>query len=317
MVKDAGRDEAPWSAVELTAIERHGKPDAMLRAEEKQYLYWLMRDAYEGLGSVVDLGPLTGGSTVCLAGGGIDNRRLQGKTPIIESYDLFWYDGTWGDLSRRGIKKGDDFFAVYLESIAKVRAHVSPVKGDIMDIKSYAADIELLFVDLAKSENLMAHVMKTFFPKVLVGSGAVVHQDYKFVGMPYLKAFQEAFSDYFEIMPFPADVPTVAFRLVKALPSDFSARVDQLIPMGQPERTALLVAARNRFAGSEWHIMNASLVGYLCSRHAFADAADRLAERISDGCINGTAANFYQRAILAHPAAEQLTAELARQKRLA
>ncbi|MFN3869669.1 MAG: hypothetical protein ACK4MF_11465, partial [Hyphomicrobiaceae bacterium] len=211
MVKSFAWGAEPWLDVTEATIDRRGTGGAMLRVEEKKYLYWLLRDCYEGKGTVLDLGPLLGGSTLCLTGGALDNPTLPvGHRVEVESYDLFHYDGTWGNLAHRGIRKGDDFLALFVENIANIKDHVKPVQGDILAVKSYDRPIEVLFVDLAKNENLMRHVMKVFYPKVMVGVGIVIHQDYKFVGMPYLKLYQQAFADYFELLPFPADVPTVA-----------------------------------------------------------------------------------------------------------
>lgn len=302
MVKSSGWNKEPWAGISAATLERHGTPGAMLRLEEKRYLYWLVRDQYEGLGAILDLGPLTGGSTVCLAGGALDSKNFpRGKAPVIRSYDLFYYDGTWGNLAHRGIKPGDDFYEVFLEGIEKVRSNVVATKGDILEIRSFDEPIEILFVDLAKSERLLQHVMKVFYPRVLVGNGIVVHQDYKFVGMPYLKAFQQAFAEYFELLPFPADVPTVAFRLVKPLPEDFAQRVDALIGMKPAESARLLREARDQFQGSEWHIMNASLIFQLCAHGDFDGAAAAYGERRGDGTINKTAAGFYTTALERHP----------------
>lgn len=307
MVKAIVAGTQPWAEIPLSTIDGFGDAGAMLRAPEKQYLYWLMRDQFEGRGAVLDLGPLTGGSTVCLAGGLIDNKAVPDSSkPKVESYDLFYYDGTWGNLAHRGIHKGDNFFEIFKENIVKVAGQVTPIEGDITQIKSYDAPIEVLFVDLAKSEALMCHVMKTFFPKVLVGTGIVIHQDYKFVGMAYLKAFQQVFTEYFELLPYPADVPTVAFRLVKPLPDDFCAQVDQLMALPYERRVELLAAARDQFSGSEWHIMNSSLVMYQCSAQAFDDATRNIELRAADGTANQTAINFYRQALASHPDKDRL-----------
>jgi hypothetical protein len=223
---------------------------------------------------------------------------------------LFHYDGTWGNLAHRGINKGDDFLALFTENIANIKDHVKPVQGDIMAVKSYDKPIEVLFVDLAKSEALMRHVMKVFYPKVMVGEGIVIHQDYKFVGMPYLKLYQQAFSDYFELLPFAADVPTVAYRLKKPLPGDFAARVDRIATLPLSDRVALLKAARDQFEGSEWHIMNASLVMYQLSEGAVADATASALERVGDGKINKTAADFYALALARHGDKEAMLGKL-------
>jgi hypothetical protein len=76
MVKSIEWGPHPWHEISEGTIDRRGTGGAMLRVEEKKYLYWLMRDCYEGKGTVLDLGPLMGGSTLCLTGGAIDNKSL-------------------------------------------------------------------------------------------------------------------------------------------------------------------------------------------------------------------------------------------------
>ncbi|MFN3869546.1 MAG: hypothetical protein ACK4MF_10830, partial [Hyphomicrobiaceae bacterium] len=53
--------------------------------------------------------------------------------------------------------------------------------------------------------------------------------------------------------------------------------------------------------GSEWYIMNSSVVMYQIAEGAHADAARSLKERAGDGKINKTAADFYQFALAKHP----------------
>lgn len=241
MVKTLIWGEHPWNDIAASSIDNWGTPRAMMRMPEKKYLYWMMKELYEGLGAVLDLGPLTGGSTVCLTGGLLDNQSIpSNKKPKIESYDLFYYDATWGKLSHRGIYKDDNFLERFRKNTDKIKDQVTTIVGDILDVKTYEKPIEILFVDLAKSEKLMCHIMKTFYPKLIVGSGVIIHQDYKFLGMPYLKIFQQVFSEYFEILPYPDDVQTVSFRLVKSLPDDFEETVDSLTALSNAERVKYL-----------------------------------------------------------------------------
>lgn len=122
--------------------------------------------------------------------------------------------------------------------------------------------------------------------------------------------FQQHFSEYFELLPFPADVPTVAFRLAKELPDDFAGQVDRLIELPYEKRARLLAAARDQFNGPEWHIMNSSLVIYQCAAGAFDDAARSFKARSGDGSTNQTAAKFYSQALAHHPQRQELIGQL-------
>ena len=64
----------------------------MLSAQELELLYTLARDQYTGRGEIVDGGAFLGGSTLALANGLRDNRRVQDKNGRIHSYDLFRAD---------------------------------------------------------------------------------------------------------------------------------------------------------------------------------------------------------------------------------
>ncbi|MEO0329232.1 MAG: hypothetical protein AAF217_11630 [Pseudomonadota bacterium] len=301
-------DTSPWKAYSLGDIYKHGKPEAMLKRDEMLYLYWLAREYYKGKGDIIDLGPLTGGSTVCFAGGLADNKNVPDSEKYpVQSYDLFVYDGLWGDLSKRGIFPGDDFFNLFAETIAPCSHMVNAHKGDIFEVTEYDRDIEFLFVDLAKSPALFQHVAKVFFPKVILSDGLVIHQDYRFSGMPYLKAFQETFHDCFELIPFARDVPTVAFRLIKELPDDFDQQVDALSNLSGSELITLIDRARDRFEGTDWLIMESSSISQLVLNGSFDEAEERFRKAVVNKSMNDAARNWVKIAISQHPQAGSLT----------
>lgn len=183
-----------------------------ISASERAYFYHLARNVYSYTGDFVELGPFLGASTQAFAQGLMDN-PARDKRRKMKSYDLFFYDGSWGKGDSFGLSPNEDFFETYKDNIKAYRDHVEPVQGNIMDTADYPDDIEILFIDLAKTAAVFEHVVRVFYPKVTAGD-LIVHQDYLARPMPWIKAFHESFDDHFDIL-WPDANCTVSFRLRK------------------------------------------------------------------------------------------------------
>jgi len=95
--------------------------------------------------------------------------------------------------------------------------------------------------------------------------------------------------------------------------SNFQDMVNDLASLTYKERVSLLRKARNQFEGSEWHLMNSSLIGYQCISGKYGEAERSFKLRLKDGTMNNTAIDYYKRAITRHPKKNSLLKLLPRQ----
>jgi len=79
-----------------------------------------------------------------------------------------------------------------------VRADVVEVHaGDFLEQPVPAEPIEILFIDIAKSEELNDHVVRRYFPKLAPRRSILVHQDYNFWSVPWIHLSMDHLSEYF------------------------------------------------------------------------------------------------------------------------
>jgi hypothetical protein len=195
--------EANIETIPKLAMSVHGQ----LSSFDRLMYYWVAKDAYSGVGTIVDGGALVGATTTLLSEGLLANSAVTEKAERIHVYDLFqdqrdgysaqviknWYGEKsnsdsiydWEHIFHRNTKRYAD--------LLKVR------KGDIAAI-GYADSqpIEVLSIDVAKSPELMLSIAKIFFPRLDPRKNLVLHQDYIFAFQPWLFIAMEMLEDYFE-----------------------------------------------------------------------------------------------------------------------
>ena len=121
---------------------------------ERRFNHWYARRVYRGDGAIVDLGCMTGSSTLALAQGLAANEGLLAR-PRVHAYDLFlkyWAPQEGEPL--RGVAVGESFLAEFLKHVAPVRRLVEVHEGDLRDTRWLGGPIEYLFVDAMKSWEL-------------------------------------------------------------------------------------------------------------------------------------------------------------------
>jgi hypothetical protein len=104
---------------------------------EQEYFRNYARNCYAGIGEIVDLGCLLGSTTIPLAVGLAQNRRVRNKASRIHAYDLFeWYP--WMADPKLGFKRtyapGEGFLEEFKERIAKYVQEIVVYPGDLMQI---------------------------------------------------------------------------------------------------------------------------------------------------------------------------------------
>ncbi len=191
---------APWISVNFTAPEPVLKAPGMISWDERIMLCWLAEQAYRGRGEIVELGVFLGSSSVALASGLERNRTVSNKAKRIHAFDKFTgsYEGEVirHEHGREADAKGS-FLALYEENIAAYQDSIRLTPGDLTTGRWIGDPIEILFVDVLKSQALVSAVVRTFFPSLRPGESLVIMQDYNGPSLPYSAILMEHFRDYF------------------------------------------------------------------------------------------------------------------------
>jgi hypothetical protein len=202
--------QQPWEALQLGFAPDPPIP-SMICKHELKFLHYLTKFCYAGVGAVVELGPLAGSSTYAL---------LSGMTSgPVHSYDLWAYCTGW-EMFTGGetLPLGTDIQPYFQANIAAFKDRVIPHKSDLGMVSWTGGPIEILFIDAAKSPELMRHIADEFFPKLVVGA-YVIQQDWVSAGTPWIHVAMGKLGQYFEIVDSP-EGGTVCFRVVAPIPEN-------------------------------------------------------------------------------------------------
>jgi hypothetical protein len=173
----------------------------MISAEERRYLYWLGKSVWSGAGNVVEIGPWLGGSTVCLAAG----MRDSGHDPArrLHVFDNFIWRDFMAARAPLGIQAGESFEPFFRRNTAAFGDIVVPAARALPDeyiddddeaaSKRASADegvapldalpegeVDILFIDGAKSWRGMCHLLRIARDRLVPGRSMLVCQDYKY-----------------------------------------------------------------------------------------------------------------------------------------
>ena len=197
----------PWELLEHTF---DGPPiPSMICAQELRFLHYLTHHHYTGAGAVVDLGPLFGSSSYALLSG-----MSRG---CIQSYDLWEFFPDCEGLLGESLPLGTDIYPLFKENLSRFADRVAPHKGDLLQYVWTGGPIEILFIDAAKSPELMLHIANDLFPSLIPGA-FVIQQDWVSYGTPWIQIAMGLLAEFFEIMDSP-EGGTVCFRVKRRIPS--------------------------------------------------------------------------------------------------
>jgi hypothetical protein len=196
------RESKPWNGI--TVPPEIYYPRGMIGHEERRMLYWLSNCYYVGEGLVVDAGAYAGASAFCLAAGMSRSRVSSGPLSRVMSYDLFkavdQYVARAISNDFHKISVGDSYLDVFKYQTALYANIVDIFAGDFLEAPVPGAQIEILFVDVAKSPNLNQHVATQYISRLIPGRSILVQQDYYHCWHPYMQITMEALADYFELV---------------------------------------------------------------------------------------------------------------------
>jgi len=219
---------------------------------ERVLCYYIASKLYTGRGSFVELGSFLGASTQAFAAGLAHNHIAPKISRVIDTYDIFRMMPNWNtSYQNNTLSEADksNFLPRFAENLSGYELYYRAHQTDILKVigpYDEQRGIEILFVDLCKTEEILLHVSSKFFSKMLKGA-YYMQQDYLFPGLPFIKAFHEYFWDYFKIVHIVDS--SIVFRIVKKFEvDDTSLRHYRDLP--RSEKRELIITNGKRFGSA-------------------------------------------------------------------
>lgn len=202
----------PWVDISVPAAVR--AIPSMLTVEELQYLIWVVATQYTGRGAIVDLGPWVGSSTAALAEG---LRRSGAPAQQVHSYDLFeWRRGYMEQYAPEDLPEGSDFRPLLLCNVREYQDLVDAQRMDLFSPNWRGEPIEILFVDAAKSWDLLSAILRAFGPHLVPGRSRIILQDFRFFHTYWLPLVFDSRPDVWREAEGVENGTTVSFEVLKA-----------------------------------------------------------------------------------------------------
>ena len=251
-------------------------PKGMLNPKEHKLLYLAGRDFLTKGGSLVDLGTFAGASSFCLVRGALDSSEFVTGQTYLHCYDKFTIDRnpniikfltgaflTSLHTSGKEVSSGvgidalnNSFLPIFKFQCGQHLEHIKIHAGDILKATWEGDHIDAINVDIGKTKNIYAHVIKHFFPHVRK-DGAIYHQDYYISAHYYLAMSMQLLSDYVEVLSDKVS-SGVLYRLKKPFEADKLQEVIHTLENLTPRRIDELVSqiptsrGGKRFADMCW-----------------------------------------------------------------
>jgi len=224
-------------SLDLSAkVAESAEPSAgMLTGVELAMLSEIVRCAWRGNGVIVDGGSFLGSSLVAEAEGmraspalaGQDLERFPSGKPI-HGYELGYHPApvsptaerrrTYGDVE---YVRGESFVPALEQNIAPHRDLVHLHIGDLTEMTWDGSPVELAFIDVCKTAGLNAHMSRQFYPALIGGASALIHQDFFYDRLPWIRVTMGYLADYFR---WQGQVESSSvYTSVRAVPEDVAA----------------------------------------------------------------------------------------------
>ncbi len=198
---------------------------SMIYPSEQQFLYLLARDYFQGVGVIADAGIFLGSSTRSFTAGLRDRpdleRLLRAGRPV-RSYDLGLCDDHMACLINAhygtDFQTGDSFIKILEKNIEGCQDCVQFFAGDICD-QAIDAPIEVLFLDVCKTPELNAHIIKEFLPRLIPGHSVLIQQDFVHEWLPWLHVTMGLLKPYFRVLGVVGESPSAVWLNTRKIPS--------------------------------------------------------------------------------------------------
>ncbi len=196
---------------------------AQLGAREGAMLYYLARDWASGARPLVELGSFLGGSASLTGAGLKDNPLWNGQTKL-HCFDIF--EAKYGNMAEfirtrvdPDFEAGQNFQYLFDAQTAEVSEAIEVHRGDLMQASWSGGEIDMLFVDIAKTPDLNRITLQRFLPALRVETGLLVNQDFHNPDNPWIHTSLGFLSSHFELIEPRAD-DSILLRLVRPIPPE-------------------------------------------------------------------------------------------------
>lgn len=248
-------DERPWSDRPVSL------PDdlvGMLGLHEASLFHDLAKGYFSGGGAIVDAGSFLGKSGYCFAQGLLANPKFDKARDRVHCFDDFvCHDQHTVDFIVRGfgerIAVGSSTRSYFDRQVQSVGDLLEVHAGDLHTIEWQRQPIEILMIDVAKTESLGRRCVELFFRDLLPGTSLVIHQDYHHPWLPHIHVVMEYLADYFELVAPRVDY-SAAFLLTKEIPESMLARAIAY-DFSPDEQLNLMDGALARLAEQDRHFV--------------------------------------------------------------
>jgi hypothetical protein len=206
----------------------------MLGFDEARLFHWLAADYFSGAGTIVDAGSFVGKSAYCFATGLRANPRHRLARDKVHCFDLFRVlDDQTSDflftMTGERLALGASTRHVFERQVAGVRDLLEVHEGDLHAVTWPRQPIEILMIDVAKTEDLSRRVVDLFFRDLVPGRTIVVQQDYHHPWLPHIHVLMEFLAPCFRMVvsrasdsaAFLCTAPVQGELLERALAYDF------------------------------------------------------------------------------------------------
>jgi hypothetical protein len=200
-------------SLDLPAVtaQREASSPGMLTEAERALLTEIVRRAWRGDGAILDGGSFLGSSLVAEAQG-VAASSVFGELPRanfpagkpIHGYELGHHPAPANPAADRHRTYGgvtyrlwETFVPILERNIAAHRELIELHIGDLTDMAWPGSPIEMAFIDVCKTPALNAHVAKEFYPALIGGGSTLIHQDFFFDRLPWIRVTMGYLADYF------------------------------------------------------------------------------------------------------------------------
>jgi hypothetical protein len=204
------------------------KNPSMLIPEEIILLHLLGKYYFAGDGHIFDAGICLGGCTEAFASGYAKNPNFDKIGKHIWAYELAKYSQSCpkyiADFMKYNYGEAIDFDGKdFSDLVRKNIAHLDgaeKVKLFIGDItkQEYPDKIEIMFLDVCKSPELNFSMQK-LYSRMLPGKSLLIHQDYIYEGLPFMRVTMGYLAEYFEYIG-STPVNSAVWMLKKSIPQE-------------------------------------------------------------------------------------------------
>jgi hypothetical protein len=120
-------------------------------------------------------------------------------------------------VAKEGLQDGEDFPPLFMHEIGNYAAWIEPRRQDLIDYHWEGGDIEILFVDAAKSWELTNAIFRGFGDSLVPHRSRVVLQDFRWPTTHWLTLIFDSRPDLWEQVESVENGTTVTFVPLKPL----------------------------------------------------------------------------------------------------